>query len=659
MKKSLKIKTTVTMALVACFSLVFGLTMLASPATTAKADAPATFEMLGASVRYETAENANDNGIRFGVQLDKTAYAALTADENAEAGILICPEDQYTGDLAVGTAKATKGVVKGEQGLENVMIGTWTENAGGYMQTWVYMTGIPEESFNRPISGRAYIDWNGDASDVSYSDTVTKAIADVALAVREDYEDENLYETTAEQYASLDDYLLNYDVKFIDAYGNEATQSVKYGDNLEVADDPATRTGYTFMGWYEKNGESAYAATATDFSAENATTVKYAKTFKSQFNTTGNVFEKPAILKTLGGRGQGVNSVDADDFEWHAKGDYIFADTGVSKAEGFTITATFVPETGAEYSFTITDDLENGRGRITYRMNDDKFYFYNYTDGEYNGETWAWYDSKERTSNDASALVAGTPATMSFVYSTDVFIVYVNGVRACSFIDTDGLQSGSSRKIKDLVGNGDTVYLGFGAYNGPTEGTVITDWGFSTGVSDSVANMLADLRANGFTNNSDPNDNNPQFEVQATFKKGAAGRLGFMFRQAEWGRFTVFAYNTATGKFGYYRFGLTSQMREFTISNSTFDPDNDNTIKVVYKGDRILDVYINGTKMIFTDGRNNEFYLGWAYTGSADSDKPFAWWGDISISTRKAMRVGLFHADAYNFSLTVTKAYGA
>ena len=190
MKKTLKIKTAVTMALTACCSLVLGLTMLSSPATTAKADAPDMFEMLGASVRYETAENANDNGIRFGVQLDKTAYAALTADENAEAGILICPKDQYTGDLEVGTSKAVKGVLKGDKGVGNITIGTWTENASGYMQTWVYMTGIPEESFNRPISGRAYIDWNGDASDVSYSDAVTKAIADVALAVREDYEGE-------------------------------------------------------------------------------------------------------------------------------------------------------------------------------------------------------------------------------------------------------------------------------------------------------------------------------------------------------------------------------------------------------------------------------------------------------------------------------------
>ncbi|HBF86863.1 MAG TPA: hypothetical protein DDW54_04195 [Clostridiales bacterium] len=586
MKKSLKIKTTVTMALVACFSLVFGLTMLASPATTAKADAPATFEMLGASVRYETAENANDNGIRFGVQLDKTAYAALTADENAEAGILICPEDQYTGSLVVGTAKATKGVVKGEQGLENVMIGTWTENAGGYMQTWVYMTGIPEESFNRPISGRAYIDWNGDASDVSYSDTVTKAIADVALAVREDYEGENVYETTAEQYASLDDYLLNYDVKFIDAYGNEATQSVKYGDNLEVADDPATRTGYTFTGWYEKNGESAYSATATDFNATNAKKVKYARTFKPGFNTNGTTFEKPAIgvghARAVAKGLQGDTSVT--DGVLSVRGAYYFDGAEVDNGSDYLVQMTFTAN-GGDIWFALSDDQAAGYGRIEYRTGKDQFYIYNYTSGTYRGVAWDWYDCIEQRSNAAAAIVAGNEYTMTMVHKNGKYTVFINGVKATEFSESEeltmwGSKSDPVKHVTDIVGDGEKVYVGIGSINATT---AVADWRYSVDAEtietfvpcdeSPVANFASDLSNGVFTNNNGTNNNNPQFEVQATFAYNAAiDHYGFKFQQVGNGTSTVFAYDATNGYFGYYKNGnKASDWREFRITNYSKD----------------------------------------------------------------------------------------
>ncbi|MBO4251680.1 MAG: hypothetical protein J5911_03350, partial [Clostridia bacterium] len=72
MKKILKMRLTVIMAVIACCSLMFGLVLFANPAVKANAITPSTFEMLGMSIRYSDA--AGEDGIRFGVQLDLTTY---------------------------------------------------------------------------------------------------------------------------------------------------------------------------------------------------------------------------------------------------------------------------------------------------------------------------------------------------------------------------------------------------------------------------------------------------------------------------------------------------------------------------------------------------------------------------------------------------------
>ena len=307
MNKSLKIKMISLMGLIACVALTLSLTLFAKPVATVKATTPTTFEMLGMSIRYDAA--AGNDGIRFGVRLDKSTYNTLAADGNAVAGILVAPSDVLTASgiggttlnlWNAGTSNARYGV------LYNGASGTncWTVGET-YAEGIVYIHGFPEASYNRPITAVAYIDWDNDSSaeKMNYSDTVEVSMADVALAVRTDYEGSNTYETTSSNYEKLNSYLLNYNVKFIDAYGNESTQSVKYGSQLTPASTPAARTGYTFTGWYEKNGESSYSGSATNFNASGAKVVKYARTFKAGFSNDGPTFEKPAVSDRLYGPG--------------------------------------------------------------------------------------------------------------------------------------------------------------------------------------------------------------------------------------------------------------------------------------------------------------------------------------------------------------------
>ena len=94
-------------------------------------------------------------------------------------------------------------------------------------------TGIPKTSYNRELTAVGYIDWDGDGTDVQYthdnasedvnSVAVTNlSIADVALAVME------LPATTEAQKTELKNYINNYTVTFIYAYGNADEQTVAY-----------------------------------------------------------------------------------------------------------------------------------------------------------------------------------------------------------------------------------------------------------------------------------------------------------------------------------------------------------------------------------------------------------------------------------------------
>lgn len=269
-----------------CLSLAFGLSTFSRSTPKAMAVEPATFEMLGMSIRYS--EAAGDDGIRFGVELDLTTYAALEADNNAVAGILITPSDKISGgSLTLWTAAASKAaygiLYNGSDGTNN-----W--NVDEYSATGiVYLHGFPEASYNRPITAVAYIDWNNDGAvaTVNHSDTVEKSMADVALAVTEDYEGSNLFGTTAEQADKLDAYMPSYDVDFLDQYGNNIeTKTTKFGSEFTFPSDPSIVDGRTFLGWQKRVGGTAGSPVWSDGLINKASenrTVKKAAQYKAYY----------------------------------------------------------------------------------------------------------------------------------------------------------------------------------------------------------------------------------------------------------------------------------------------------------------------------------------------------------------------------------------
>ncbi len=290
MIKSVKAKLVTLLAVVASLFL-----MGVYAFSVARAATPATFEMLGMSIRYGNA--AGDEGIRFGVKLGIETYNELIADDNARAGIIITPADQVSGEsLSLWTAKASKAkygiLYNGSNGTNE-----WSVE-GDYAEGIVYIHGFPAASYNRPIVAVAYIDWNddGNIATVDHSDTVKISMSDVALAIINDYNGSNVNGTTVEQANKLDDYLLDYDVEFLDENGQEIsdTQSVKFGEEFAFPETPDDYENRPFIGWQRRvggTGEPIWSESLIDVDDENLTvkkSVQYKAYFaeKVQYNTT-------------------------------------------------------------------------------------------------------------------------------------------------------------------------------------------------------------------------------------------------------------------------------------------------------------------------------------------------------------------------------------
>ncbi len=296
MSKFLKAKIITVLAILAGAFFISGHAF-----SIAKAATPTTFEMLGMSIRYSDA--AGDDGIRFGVKLDVATYNALIADDNARAGILITPADQISGEsLSLWTATASNaryGILY--NGSEN--INNWTIK-GNFAEGIVYIHGFPAASYNRPITVVAYIDWNNDGNPatVNHSDTVKISMSDVALSIITDYNGSNVNGTTAEQAEKLDDYLLDYDVEFLDENGQEiGVQAVKFGEEFTFPEDPDAYESRPFLGWQKRVGgtsEPEWAESLVDVGSENLTVKKnlqYKAYFAEKVQYTTTLYNKENI----------------------------------------------------------------------------------------------------------------------------------------------------------------------------------------------------------------------------------------------------------------------------------------------------------------------------------------------------------------------------
>lgn len=201
--------------------------------------AEAEYYVGGASVRYDWT-NADKTGIRFQMLIKKEIYDSLVEKygENFLTGTLIIPEDK------LGGAELTKQTASVD---DTDTTGKWSvKTIGGeeYMESWTYLYGIPEHSYNRGLSARGYLDLNG---KIVYTDnTIVRSLAGVA------YAEKNMEGVSQEKVEMLNKYLKTYTVQFADengeVYSTIASQSVVYGEKISVPTDP-TKDGFVFAGW--------------------------------------------------------------------------------------------------------------------------------------------------------------------------------------------------------------------------------------------------------------------------------------------------------------------------------------------------------------------------------------------------------------------------
>lgn len=201
--------------------------------------AEAEYYVGGASVRYDWT-NADKTGIRFQMLIKKEIYDSLVEKygENFLTGTLIIPEDK------LGGAELTKQTASVD---DTDTTGKWSvKTIGGeeYMESWTYLYGIPEHSYNRGLSARGYLDLNG---KIVYTDnTIVRSLAGVA------YAEKNMEGVSQEKVEMLNKYLKTYTVQFADengeVYSTIASQSVVYGEKITVPTEP-TKDGFVFAGW--------------------------------------------------------------------------------------------------------------------------------------------------------------------------------------------------------------------------------------------------------------------------------------------------------------------------------------------------------------------------------------------------------------------------
>lgn len=653
----LKIKTTIIMALVMCVSLFLGFNGLTKATSKASAATPTTFEMLGMSIRYSDAYK--DDGIRFGVKIDLTTYNALINDDDARAGILVTPADQIVGvTLSLQTAEASKArngcLYSGSQDTNNWYID------GDHAIGIVYLHGFPEESYNRPITAVAYIDWDDDCSVVNYSDTVSISMSDVALAISDDYADANLYGTTAEQAEKLDDYLLYYDIEFLDAFGVMNTQSVKYGDEFELPDSPASRVGFEFTGWHKKNAGSTYAIAATDFNAVNAKKVRYATTYKAGFDADGPSYEKPGLDVSSAVFTEGSWSrIDQTHEKIRMNGSaYLF--DGVTIPYGdyddndedaeYSVSATFKPITGAgkvypKVGFTFSG-AEGKHLEIAYDAYNDKIRVYQKGDGSkyryYNNESGIVPYSE---GNDLPNDYESTTFTVTYK-NPKFFYMYIDGQLACEinlrFNYYAGGAGGNTEKHCATIGTGSDLKIGLSVDNGYAE---FYDWScrltenewepLITGADsycltgsetqnayssmtqvkiNNGAYLISGVSFPDWTSNvSDTSvwkkgdvGGNPTFQISAKVKEGStATDIGFVFTTNKSDILKV-TYNKSTGR---VRVEYGAYYREYNVIENLYEEDADNSFTIRYDGSVFMEFYINGISAI-TNGDSFTFDTG-------------------------------------------------
>ena len=322
MRKSLKMKTLATLSVFALGAGALGVS-LGVNAQTASAEEPAFYVLNGASVRL-----TETPAVRFTLLMSKELYNSGLTSENVEVGAVLMPQDMLTdtngdgideADLNVNTQGAVVAKMAGTND-ENVRFSAWVESTevNGYMQSYVMLEGIPEESFNRPISVIGYATVDG--QNYSYTENVvTRSLAGVAYEL---VAKELLPETEVSQYLTQ-----TFAVSFFDEDGETEmanVQSLKYGETLTVP--AAEKDGKIFQGWQKRigtaNGEAVWSETFYDFTAENATFVQGNLQFRAVWVDAPTAFGSVLTTNMF----KQTQEYQGETYEYASKIDYVQKD---------------------------------------------------------------------------------------------------------------------------------------------------------------------------------------------------------------------------------------------------------------------------------------------------------------------------------------------
>lgn len=312
----------------------------------------ADFKVLGASIRLKesqiTNENSGESGIRFAVGVTTSAYETYAEEIKNNLHLLIMPKLLVDGALE-------KSETNGEAiAYDTAVSGEWEVSTqfSGYMQSFVYVKGIPTGCYDFELSARAY--WEEDGTVKAYSDTIDRSfewVADEAL-------DSGLYPNSI---TVLESYLTQKTVTFAECVGVEP-QAVKYGKTATKPETDPEKTEYYFTGWYvdetcetEYNFNSEIIANTTLYAGWKAWPTVLGNVLSDTYTYGGKAYD----LVDLDYTQASVTLTDSEGYATQANVDANGNYTAKVKAGEYTIKVSYPNYYDGAKEIIVTDDGEN------------------------------------------------------------------------------------------------------------------------------------------------------------------------------------------------------------------------------------------------------------------------------------------------------------
>lgn len=158
----------------------------ASAAEEPQTPSAESFALAGASVRLEE----TNPGLRFTSALSKAEYEALSAEYDIQAGMLIIPESELTGDLTLeNETDEVMNVVTATYAPVDAEGNSVAEESAVNYQFRAVVSDIPEGEYGTEVLGRGYLSLTSKTAEdaeafVLYTETLSRNVAYVAYKAK-------------------------------------------------------------------------------------------------------------------------------------------------------------------------------------------------------------------------------------------------------------------------------------------------------------------------------------------------------------------------------------------------------------------------------------------------------------------------------------------